>query len=65
MKGIKLHPAYQATRFDDIRYLRILDRAGELGLVVLTHAGIDIGIPAPTYCRPRRWCSAPWNRWAR
>ena len=51
-KGIKLHPAYQATRFDDIRYLRILDRAGELGLVVLTHAGIDIGIPAPTYCDP-------------
>ena len=52
LKGIKLHPAYQATRFDDIRYLRILDRAGELGLVVLTHAGIDIGIPAPTYCDP-------------
>ena len=47
-----IHPAYQATRFDDIRYLRILDRAGELGLVVLTHAGIDIGIPAPTYCDP-------------
>lgn len=22
LKGIKLHPAYQATRFDDIRYLR-------------------------------------------
>lgn len=52
LKGTKLHPAYQATRFDDIRYLRILDRAGELGLVVLTHAGIDIGIPAPTYCDP-------------
>ena len=52
LKGIKLHPAYQATRFDDIRYLRILDRAGELGLVVLTHAGIDIGIPVPTYCDP-------------
>ena len=27
-------------------------KLGELGLVVLTHAGIDIGIPAPTYCDP-------------
>ena len=41
LKGIKLHPAYQATRFDDIRYLRILDRAGELGPVtlILAHMG--------------------------
>ena len=52
LKGIKLHPVYQGVSLDDPRYLRILDRAGELGLVVLTHAGIDIGIPAPTYCDP-------------
>ena len=43
LKGIKLHPQYQDTDFDDPRYLRILDRCGELGLVVLTHAGLDIG----------------------
>ena len=52
LKGIKLHPAYQATDFDDPKYLRILDRAGELGLVVLTHAGVDIGLPSPVYCTP-------------
>lgn len=52
LKGIKLHPAYQATNFDDPKYLRILDRAGELDLVVLTHAGIDIGLPSPVYCTP-------------
>lgn len=52
LRGIKLHPAYQATNFDDPKYLRILDRAGELGLVVLTHAGVDIGLPSPVYCTP-------------
>ena len=33
LKGIKLHPEYQGTDFDDPRYLRILDRCGELGLL--------------------------------
>ena len=41
MKGIKVHPVYQGVDFDDPRYLRILDRCGELGLIVLTHAGLD------------------------
>lgn len=42
--GIKLHPAYQGVDLDDIRMLRIIDAASELGLIVLIHAGIDIGI---------------------
>ena len=41
LKGIKIHPAYQGADFDDIRYLRIIDKASELGLIVLTHAGWD------------------------
>lgn len=53
LPGIKLHPAYQGTDFDDIRYLRILDKASELGLIVLTHAGWDIGIPEHNYCDTR------------
>lgn len=52
MKGIKLHPIYQGVNFDDIRYLRILDRCGELGLAVLTHAGLDIGFPDRDHCTP-------------
>ena len=56
LKGVKLHPVYQETDFDDIRYLRILDRAAELGLIVLTHGGQDIGFPgvvrvSPAQCR--------------
>ena len=50
LKGIKIHPAYQGADFDDIRYLRIIDKASELGLIVLTHAGWDIGIPGHNYC---------------
>lgn len=52
MKGIKVHPVYQGVDFDDPRYLRILDRCGELGLIVLTHAGLDIGFPGQVNCSP-------------
>ncbi len=48
--GIKLHPAYQGIDFDDIRNLRIMDCASELGLIIITHAGIDIGIYDRNYC---------------
>lgn len=52
LKGVKLHPVYQGVDFDDVRYLRILDRCGELGLVVLTHAGLDVGFPGKVNCSP-------------
>ena len=51
-RGIKLHPAYQGPYFDDIRYLRIIGRAAELGLVVTVHAGLDIGVPGPAKVTP-------------
>lgn len=50
--GIKIHPDYQGVMIDDIRYLRILEYASELGLIILTHAGIDIGMPEPVHCPP-------------
>ena len=37
---------------DDPRFLRILDRCGELGLVVLVHAGLDVGIPGKVHASP-------------
>lgn len=51
--GIKVHPAYQDTDLDDIRYLRIFERAAELGLFVITHAGLDIGFPGVVRCSPQ------------
>lgn len=50
VKGIKLHPPYQGTYIDDIRYMRIIDSALSLGLIVTVHAGVDIGLPSPIYC---------------
>lgn len=50
--GIKLHPTYQNTFFDDIRYLRIIDAASELGLSILVHAGEDALTPGQVYCSP-------------
>lgn len=52
--GIKIHPAYQNTDIDDIRMMRIIDAASELGLIVLTHAGIDIGIYDRNYSSVRQ-----------
>ena len=52
IKGIKLHPVYQGVNFDDARTLRILEKAGELGMIVLTHAGEDIGYPGVVRVSP-------------
>lgn len=54
LKGVKIHPVYQGVDQDDIRYLRILERAGELGLIVVTHGGIDIGYPEENQCAPSK-----------
>ncbi len=48
--GIKLHPDYQGVFFNDIRYKRIISYAQELGMIVVTHAGMDVGLPDPVHC---------------
>lgn len=53
-RGIKLHPDYQGVYFDDIRYMRIIEYATELGLIIITHAGVDIGFPDLVRCTPER-----------
>ena len=58
MRGVKIHPAYQQTDLDDPKYLRILERAGTLGLIVVTHAGYDIGFPGCACCTPEKARSA-------
>ena len=52
LKGIKIHPVYQDTNLDDVKFLRILYRAAELDLIVVTHAGLDIGFPGVIRCSP-------------
>lgn len=53
-RGIKLHPDYQGVFFDDIRYMRMIEYASELGLIIVTHAGVDIGFPDLVRCTPKR-----------
>ena len=53
MKGIKLHPDYQDTYFNDIRYKRLVAYASELGLVTVVHAGQDPKSPNDIHCTPK------------
>ncbi len=53
LHGFKIHPVYQDVNINDIRYLRIFERAAELGFLVITHAGDDIGFPGAIRCHPR------------
>lgn len=57
-KGIKIHPVYQQVDICDIHYLRILSKAAELGLMVVTHSGIDLGYPEALNCTPQKIRSA-------
>ncbi len=54
LPGIKLHPDYQGVMIDDVRYMNIIEYADELGLITLTHAGVDSGLPDPVHCPPDR-----------
>ena len=53
LKGIKIHPIYQGVNLDDKKFLQILYRAAELDLIVITHAGLDIGFPGVVSCSPQ------------
>lgn len=52
LKGIKIHPVYQDTDIDDARFVRILSKCAQLGLIVITHAGLDVGFPGKVNCSP-------------
>ncbi|MBE6562333.1 MAG: metal-dependent hydrolase [Ruminococcaceae bacterium] len=52
LRGIKIHPVYQGVDICEERFLRILYTAGENDLIVVTHAGDDIGFPGEKKCSP-------------
>ncbi|MDR0406432.1 MAG: amidohydrolase family protein [Clostridiales bacterium] len=54
LKGIKLHPDYQGFFIDDERVFPVIDRAKQLGLTVVFHSGVDIGLPGAVHCPPDR-----------
>ena len=52
LPGIKLHSDYQGVMIDDVRYMNIIEYADALGMIIMVHAGIDIGLPEPIHCPP-------------
>ncbi|MCQ2449098.1 MAG: amidohydrolase family protein [Clostridia bacterium] len=52
LKCIKIHPDYQGVYFDDERYIRILELAARRNLLIVTHAGVDVGFPQDVHCTP-------------
>lgn len=56
--GVKIHPVYQNTDICHPRFLRILEKAGEIGLCVVMHAGDDIGFPGVVRCSPEMIAAA-------
>lgn len=55
LKGIKLHPDFQGSRFiDDPAYIHIIKECIRLDLCTVIHAGMDVGRPIPIHCPPDR-----------
>ncbi len=52
--GIKLHPEFQDLYMDDPRAIAILQKAEELDLCVMIHAGEDPGVISPVFSSPVR-----------
>jgi len=54
IKGIKFHPDYQKFYVDDPRMFPVYEMAAQLGLIIIFHAGVDLGLPEPYHCPPQR-----------
>ncbi|MBQ1507300.1 MAG: amidohydrolase [Ruminococcus sp.] len=50
--AVKLHPDYQGVDFDDPRYLKIMSEAAKRGLIIVTHAGVDVAFRDHIHCTP-------------
>jgi len=52
--GVKFHSDYQDTFVDDPIMIDICTALCAAGIMVLFHAGVDIGLPPPVHCPPER-----------
>lgn len=52
IQGVKFHPDYQEFFVDEERLFPIYEALMEAGLIVLFHAGVDIGLKPPYHCLP-------------
>ena len=54
VKGVKFHPDYQSFFVDEERMFPIYQALSDAGLIVLFHAGVDIGLKPPYHCLPEK-----------
>ena len=52
LKGIKFHPEYQGFAIDDKKAYPLYERCCELGLIMVFHAGRDLGFPGSLAAPP-------------
>ena len=52
--GIKMHPEFQYCYIDSPESIAVLKAAEEENMLVMLHAGADIGMPPPVHCPPER-----------
>jgi len=52
IKGIKFHPDYQGFFIDEPRMFPVYEAIAKAGMIILFHAGLDIGLPGPYKCMP-------------
>lgn len=58
IKGIKLHPEGQKMYINSPKAVHIINKAYELGLIVVLHSGSDLSFPPPVHCSPERFKAA-------
>jgi len=54
IKGLKFHPDYQAYFVDDPHMMDVYGYAASLGMILLFHTGLDIGLRSVVRCTPDR-----------
>lgn len=54
IRGVKFHPDYQKFYVDDPKLFPIYEALTENRMILLFHAGIDVGLPDPCHCTPPR-----------
>jgi predicted TIM-barrel fold metal-dependent hydrolase len=55
LKGLKFHPEYQQFIIDEPWALKVYDYALSRGLILLFHAGMDVGFHPPYKSSPKRF----------
>lgn len=55
LKGMKFHAEYQDFTLDEPRMIRMYDYAFSKGLIIIHHAGADLGMPPPYHTSPSQF----------